>query len=449
MPADDAVHLTRVEPIYRPRDEADWILLYAGDLAVNASEATSVVTGQLELRLFPRAGFTAHFAGRPSALAPLIFTSQERSVSVPDGSALTPPLQDSVPERPDDGGWAEERIVLSQLDAGHLAAAERFVVHVGPSMQEPRFRVREQLSDGSWQGQVRFELGGWTLVLAPVDDARGDHDFGAVVEATPSVLPVSAADVEQLAHRLFVLLSLVSSREVGIGPIAGLDNRRAVVWAKWGSPRLRIGKSGAGWCPGHLLPTTLPALAKGYAGLTTDAAMEVVAERAVEHLLSADSSEVLDVRIPVACSGLELLAWAVLRRQGWVDQDTFRRLTAGAAVRLLINWTGLNADVPDGFDALAARRGRLGQSRWDAPELLFDVRNGIIHPPRALDDPEWPSGDELIEAWQLSTWYLQLVILRLLDYRGQYWSRLRLGRSEMDVETVPWTMPAGDSAAGP
>jgi hypothetical protein len=72
------------------------------------------------------------------------------------------------------------------------------------------------------------------------------------------------------------------------------------------------------------VPTALPALAKGHAQLATDQALEAVVDRAVEYLLSADSAEVLDVRIPLACSGLELLAWAVLRRQAWVSQNTFR-----------------------------------------------------------------------------------------------------------------------------
>ncbi|MGH7485499.1 MAG: hypothetical protein ACREMY_07830, partial [bacterium] len=78
---------------------------------------------------------------------------------------------------------------------------------------------------------------------------------------------------------------------------------------------------------------------------------------------------------------------------------------------------------------------------WEGPEVVFNIRNGLIHPPKDLQDPAWPNVDELFEAWQLATWQLQLVLLRVLGYEGDYWSRLRLGRSEMDVEPVPW---AGD-----
>lgn len=81
---------------------------------------------------------------------------------------------------------------------------------------------------------------------------------------------------------------------------------------------------------------------------------------------------------------------------------------------------------------------RRGQPGWAGPELVFNVRNRLVHPPKRVEDPEWPSDEEREEVWQLSTWFLQMAILRLLDYQGEYWSRLRLGRSGMDTEPVPW-----------
>jgi hypothetical protein len=41
----------------------------------------------------------------------------------------------------------------------------------------------------------------------------------------------------------------------------------------------------------------------------------------------------------------------------------------------------------------------------------------------------WNCGDELFEAWQLTTWYLQLGILRLLDTEGQRGASLPHTRS--------------------
>lgn len=434
---------TRIEPIYRPNGDDGAIILYSGKLAVEAGGTSGEVVGQLELRLFPGASFCARFAGPPSKVSPHLGIDLRASVtSVPSGSPLTPPGKSSLPSQPSrTSSWVEADIPLSNLDAGDLSAAVRFLIHLSQSFQRPEFRVLTQLADGSRQGQVAFRLPGWNLVLAAVDDPSGDEDFGAVIEATPSRLPVDAASIERLQHCLFFVLSMVSSREVGIGPTCGLDPDGQVVWADWGSPRLRPGKSSAAWCPKHLVPTAVESIADGYAQLGSDRALELVVERAINHLVSADSSsEVLDVRVPVACTGLELLSWAVLRRQGWITQDTAssRKLDTAARLRLLLVWAGVSAEIPDGFDALLARKKALGKPDDGGPETLHNVRNAVIHPPRKIDDPDWPNVDELVEAWQLSTWYLQLALLRLLGYEGDYWSRLRLGRSSFDVEPVPW-----------
>jgi hypothetical protein len=431
----------RIEPIYRPNGEDGAIIVYAGKLAVEAGGASGEAVGQLELRLFPDASFSARFSGPPSKVSPHLVVDLHASVTgVPSGSSLTPPEKSSLPSRPGRGSWVESNVRISNLEAGDLGAAVRFLVHLSQSFQRPEFRALTQLADGSGQGQVAFHLPGWNLVLAPVDDPSGDADFGAVIEATPTALPVDAASIERLQHCLFFVLSLVSSREVGIGPTCGLDREGRVVWADWGSPRLRPEKSFATWCPKHLVPVAIESIADGYAQLGADRALELVVERAINHLLSADSSEVLDVRVPVACTGLELLSWAVLRRQGWITQDTSssRKLDTAARLRLLLAWAGISPDIPDRFDALLARKKELGKPDDGGPETLHNVRNAVIHPPKRFDGPEWPNGDELFEAWQLSTWYLQLSLLRLLDYESDYWSRLRLGRSSLDVEPVPW-----------
>ena len=56
-----------------------------------------------------------------------------------------------------------------------------------------------------------------------------------------------------------------------------------------------------------------------------------------------------------------------------------------------------------------------------------------------MEEPEWPDRDELLEAWQLATWYLELAVLRLLGYEGEYLSRLRWGGWDFDTDSLPWS----------
>jgi hypothetical protein len=250
--------------------------------------------------------------------------------------------------------------------------------------------------------------------------------------------PARLPDVEKLHRRLFFLLSLIASREVGVGPVCGVDGAEGVIWLDCGPLRVRPGPPGVRWCPNVRVSSALPKLAEGFAAVSADEAMERVLHRAINHLLAASGQEVLDVRIPVACAGLELLGWAILQRQDWLGTDALSKLSAGTITRLLLQWASVPVAIPDHFTALAARRSRISQASWAAPEVLFNVRNALVHPPKRLDEPEWPSSDELVESWQLATWYLELVLLRLLEYDGDYWSRLRLNRSANEVEPVPW-----------
>jgi hypothetical protein len=264
-------------------------------------------------------------------------------------------------------------------------------------------------------------------------------DFSYVVEAILPDPPLHLDATERLCNQAFFLLSLIAGQEIGVAPVVGVDAAGRVVWADWGAPRFRPEQSAWRWCPRRLVNQALPALATGLTSLTNDPALYLVVDRAGRHLVAANGPEVLDFRIPVACTGLELLSWAVLQRHQWLTKDGLGKLPVSSRVRLLLHWASIPVELPSHFGALAARRGRLHPPDAGGPELIFEVRNSLLHPPKRIEEPEWPNRDELLEAWQLATWYLELAVLRLLGYEGEYLSRLRLGGSEFDTETVPWS----------
>jgi hypothetical protein len=268
---------------------------------------------------------------------------------------------------------------------------------------------------------------------------RAVGDFSFVVEAIPHDLPLSLDAIERLSSQVFLLLSLLAGQEIGVAPVVGMDAVGRVVWADWSAPRLGLQQSVWRWCPRQLFNQALPALATGLTLLAEDPALQQVVDRAGRHLLVANGPGVLDFRIPVACTGLELLSWAVLQRRQWLTRDGLGRLRASGLVRLLLQWAEVPVELPSQFGALAARRGRLGQPEVAGPELIFNVRNSLVHPPKRMEEPEWPDRDELLEAWQLATWYLELVVLRLLGYEGEYLSRLRWGGWDFDTDSLPWS----------
>jgi hypothetical protein len=429
-----------IAPVYRPSVDGT-IVVYAGDLQLAIGADEHVSPGNLELRLSPRPEFSAHVAGSDSWLVMHAWDSQRMTVALPAGAALDPPTERLPTARPEGAvPWADVPIPITRMTTGELRLVERLLLHVSGPLSRWPLPSRETGSGEPAQPQLPWTLSGWDLRLAEAGGPKAVDDFSFVVEAIPHDLPLGLDAAERLSSQVFLLLSLIAGQEIGVGPVIGMDAAGRVVWADWGAPRFRPEQSAWRWCPRDQVNQALPALATGLSSLADDPALQQVVDRAGRHLLAANGPEVLDVRIPVACSGLELLAWAVLQRHQWLTRDGLGRLPASARVRLLLQWAGIPVELPTQFGALAARRSRLGQADAAGPELIFDVRNNLVHPPRRIEAPEWPGHSELLEAWQLVTWSLELAVLRLLGYQGDYVSRLRLGGWDFDTETVPWSM---------
>jgi hypothetical protein len=412
-------------------------LLFDGDLEIEADDGKRhTAPGQVELQLYPKPKLLAHVFG-PAVVSAAFFSgegSNEPKFSVPNGADLKPP-DDSVLAKRDAPSRGE--FYAGHLQAGDLSLASHLVFHLSGALEalaSPR-----QLDGRGRQPQLDFALPGWELVLVPGTTTPKCEDFAAIVQAIPTSPPISIADVDRLHRWLFILFGFLANREIGIGPACGLDAQGEVVWAEWGAPRLKMGKPGVNWCPPLLVGTALPELATGLALVSADRDLEVIIDRAIGYSLAANGDEVIEVRIPIVCSGLELLAWALLQREGWLaDGDARRKIGTAASVRLLLKWAGIPTAVPSSLPNLEARLRRSGQPAWEGPEILFNLRNSMVHPPKRLNDPEWPDAEDLVDAWQLGTWYLELALLRVFEYDGEYWSRIRLGRPAGDLEPVPW-----------
>lgn len=110
--------------------------------------------------------------------------------------------------------------------------------------------------------------------------------------------------------------------------------------------------------------------------------------------------EVLEVRIPVACAGLDL-GWAILQCKGSLEVDALDKLSAGAICRLVLQSAGVPVAIPNEFGALAARKGRIGQRDWAVPRCCstFATSSSI---PRS--DLTCPSGQNLTSWISRGNW---------------------------------------------
>jgi hypothetical protein len=109
-----------------------------------------------------------------------------------------------------------------------------------------------------------------------------------------------------------------------------------------------------------------------------------------------------------------------------------RTWSAAKSIAELLRRMAIPLDIPAELSTLQ----RMGKRySWrDGPTALAEVRNDLVHAdPRYAGHLDRP----FFEAWQLAQWYVELVILGLAGYRGQYTNRIS-ARMVGEITNVPW-----------
>ena len=153
----------------------------------------------------------------------------------------------------------------------------------------------------------------------------------------------------------------------------------------------------------------------------------------------------VDAGIILAQTALERLAWTYcIQHRKMVSEEAFsprKGLSAANKLRLLASALEIPVEVPSQMTALNAKRG----SKWnDMPHAITDIRNSLVHP---NEKTSLPNGS-YFEAWQLSTWLLDLAFLRLCGHDGSYSNRTTK-KAVGQVEQVPWAKPPIQKQGGP
>ena len=150
----------------------------------------------------------------------------------------------------------------------------------------------------------------------------------------------------------------------------------------------------------------------------------------------------LEGSLVLGMAALDLLgALVVVDRKGSMSERQYDELLGGAKAKLqeLLSALRLQADIPHRYGGLTNLAQKNGN--WDSCHALVKLRNGLVHAKEKNRKIVFGSDGKaaIPDAWQLSLWYQELALLRLLEYRGNYFNRTTatwVGQ----VEPVPWSM---------
>ncbi len=276
-----------------------------------------------------------------------------------------------------------------------------------------------------------MEAGGWSVDLIAVDGLMGAHyaltrrggsimsHIGSITRTTSSEF--SLDDLTELLGKLHLFLSFARGGYCGLTLLHGYDANRRRVWEQWGTYRVEPWRRElVTWA----VPDHSHALGGIFAGLWEQ--IEDV-EQAIRWYLRSNESNEAEVSVVLSHAALEYLAFKTAGERNTGEKE-------GDWIARSLRHSGIDPALP----AYCWELGRSQQvENWShGPHALVAIRNDLIHAERRRGHL---SNAALVEARNLGLHYVELMLLALAGYTGEYVNRLKTRPSDgMRFEKVPW-----------
>ena len=336
------------------------------------------------------------------------------------------------------GTVAAEGQAIELVEGG--GALNRVMFHL-PNFLDYHGRGSRRGSSVSFR-RLELRAGGWLVLLDAreqiLDLLTGLRDEGGYAFTHTGLLsredggdfsPDKAAEILDALHWF---LSFV--RGVWVAPLIaeGYSQQRDIVWRRWGAGRVGRWTGVPTWCDLIGWSAAQEAFV-GFLAEWDEPFTNSMMRTAVGQYVSANHPDPVEVAIVVAQSGLELLGWTAFVESGAVTKKAWNKMPAVNKIAKLLELINADIDIPE---VVANLRGL--DSNWrSGPAAVAGARNRLVHPSRKADNSSWP-GEVLVDAWLLSSRYLELALLHRMGVQSPIRSRLSPNVMTGSVAPPPW-----------
>jgi len=445
-----------IEPIYAFNPHGVVALLHDGPMAAKLTSNTKDMTiggqGQVLFQLAPEPAIPWELIAdlpedineiEPRAPAQLVLPAFS-DLNFVDPFVVTP-----VPDIPQTGGanmrlWGGlERTQIgnpdniSELRYHLIGFPFEFGTHDVIYPNRRQFTGRISLAADSWTIDIDvwpdwstieghgLMRGSFPANLARMCRIRRDDD---------SLFSGSSPEAESLRFTLVLFLSFVTGRLVGAALPVGFDENGEKQYVEWCSTLVDPIAQFKSWYP-ERRPECVNQLFSPFLELARESSWHRPLVTAIRSYTAANSLWAdFGFGVGISAIAFESLSYRILVVEEGILTRKQHKKSLSNNLRLLLEWAGIPRALPDDLSALHTAPHEGG----DAPSVLTWIRNRIIHTDNREDLPR----DAVHEAWTLSLWYLELLLLRLMSYDGPYKSRVESHRSPDDYPLVPWAAQA-------
>ncbi|SHF52115.1 hypothetical protein SAMN02746089_02080 [Caldanaerobius fijiensis DSM 17918] len=255
-----------------------------------------------------------------------------------------------------------------------------------------------------------------------------------VIERTDKQL-FKPQDVDFLFYALFWLFSFARGRYVGLDVMLGFRDG-SCIWKKIQDCRVSNWKKGKITWFSRQHPEMLGKIFPLFVEKLKNPLWKESLIMALEWYIESLEADLMEEAFIWVSTALELISWVRFTQEELIiSKDKYDKLYESDKIRLLLHGLEIPFKIP--FS--------ISPGYEDGPHLFTEIRNSIVHPVKK-EKVKALSFEDRWKAHELGLWYLELTILRLLGYDGDYVNRLKSidhGLWEGSVEKVPWSREEG------
>ena len=236
-------------------------------------------------------------------------------------------------------------------------------------------------------------------------------------------MTVSKNDAENILRGIDHFLSFVCGSRCATANVVGFDSRGKEAWKRWGCHRVSSWRLRRSWCDITIREALSEVFSEFWQNyLRTSKHLD----RVLGWYVLSNESEAQDLSIVLNQTVLEI--FTTLMASGKSKEHAMGERIANVLCR-----QGIDPQVPAQCSELKALASKNGFEH--GPHTLVKIRNSIVH---SFSDIEDLSNDSYREATQLGLWYIELLLLKMFKYTGEYASRLTDVQRAGATEPVPW-----------
>jgi len=296
-------------------------------------------------------------------------------------------------------------------------------------------------------GRLSFRVHGWRVDLdqdpscaeglkdVQVRGGYATTHVGLIRRTSDRDIPFGQA--EQFLNCLYFFYAFLAGHWSGPILSAGVG-KTGLLWERLGSWKLTASGKPRSW-----FPQTSPRCVEPLLGAFRHLWLDQLWGRALRMLIhwyvhaNAESSTT-EAAIVASFIPLELMTWlVVVEHGGHLSAARFKSLSTAQRLEELLRHSGIELPVPKHLSRL--HRSALAQREGNGPHSLTAVRNALVHPrrhKRLLLSRLKPL--VLYELKELALSYIELSLLKALNYTGLYSQRALEGWKGDHLRRVPW-----------